>query len=95
MVTYGAENLTSSKWGKVWFEVKFDLEGKSQSPPKPIGILTKVFYTFGSNLAILADPKLSRQHTSDWRKDWRTHTHTDTHADTGDDNARGDKTGLG
>ena len=26
------------------FEVKFDLEGQGQSPPKTIGILTKVFY---------------------------------------------------
>ena len=29
------------------FEVKFDLEGQGQSPPKTIGILTKVFYTYG------------------------------------------------
>ena len=34
------------------FEVKFDLE--SQSPPKTIGILTKVFYIYGPNLVILA-----------------------------------------
>ena len=26
-------------------EVIFDLEGQGQSPPKTIGILTKVFYT--------------------------------------------------
>ena len=36
------------------FEVKFDLEGQGQSPPKTIGILTKVFYTYGPNLLILA-----------------------------------------
>ena len=36
------------------FEVKFDLEGHGQSPPKTIGILTKVFYTYGPNLVILA-----------------------------------------
>ena len=35
-------------------EVKFDLEGQGQSPPKTIGILTKVFCTFGPNLVILA-----------------------------------------
>ena len=29
------------------FEVKFDLEGQGQSPPKTIGILTKVFYIYG------------------------------------------------
>ena len=36
------------------FEVKFDLEGQGQSPPKTIGILTKVFYISVSNLVILA-----------------------------------------
>ena len=35
------------------FEVKFDLEGQGQSPPKTIGILTKVFRTSGPNLVIL------------------------------------------
>ena len=37
-----------------YFEVKFDLEGQGQSPPKTTGILTKVFYTYGPNLVILA-----------------------------------------
>ena len=32
------------------FEVKFDLKSQGQSPPKTIGILTKVFYTYGPNL---------------------------------------------
>ena len=36
------------------FEVKFDLEGRGQSPPKTIGILTKAFYIYGPNLKILA-----------------------------------------
>ena len=36
------------------FEVKFDLEGQGQSPPKTIGNLTKVFYTYDPNLVILA-----------------------------------------
>ena len=36
------------------FEVKFDLKGQGQSTPKTIGILTKVFYTYGPNLVILA-----------------------------------------
>ena len=36
------------------FEVKFDLEGHCQSPPKTKGILTKVFYTYAPNLVILA-----------------------------------------
>ena len=36
------------------FEVKFDLEVQCQSLPYTIGILTKVFYTYGPNLVILA-----------------------------------------
>ena len=36
------------------FEVKFDHEGQGQSPPKIIGILTKVFYIYGPKLVILA-----------------------------------------
>ena len=55
------------------FEVKFDLEGQGQSPPKTIGILTKVFYTYGPNLVILAwtGDELSRRQTW-WRTDGRT-----------------------
>ena len=57
------------------FEVKFDLEG--QSSHKTIGILTKVFYTYGPNLVILAwkGYELSRGQAGGWR------THTDTHTD--------------
>ena len=55
------------------FEVKFDLEGQGQSPPKTIGILTKVFYTYGPILVILAwtGDEVSRGQTW-WRTDWRT-----------------------
>ena len=55
------------------FEVKFDLEGQGQSPPKTIGILTKVFNTYGPNLVILAwtGVELSRGQTW-WRTDGRT-----------------------
>ena len=67
-------------------EVKFDLEGQGQSPPKTIGILTKVFYIYGPNLVILADTghELSRGQARDWRTDGRTHTQTDA----GNDNTR-------
>ena len=77
------------------FEVKFDLEGQGQSPPNTIGILTKVFYNFGPNLAILAwtGPELLRGQASDWHTDW--HTHTDTHTDAGDDNTRRPKLASG
>ena len=67
------------------FEVKFDLEGQGQSPPKTIGILTKVFYTYGPNLVILAwtgDELLRRQ---TW---WRTDGLTDGRTDAGNDNTR-------
>ena len=59
------------------FEVKFDLECQGQSPPKTIGILTKVFYTYGPNLVILAwtGDELSRGQTW-WRTDGRTQATT-------------------
>ena len=55
------------------FEVKFYLEGQGQSPPKNMGILTKVFNTYGPNLVILAwtSDELSRGQTW-WRTDGRT-----------------------
>ena len=58
-------------------KVKFDLEGQGQSPPKTIGILTKVFYTYGPNLVILAwtGDELSRGQTW-WRTDGRTQATT-------------------
>ena len=59
------------------FEVKFDLEGQGQSPPKTIGILTKVFYIYGPNFVIPAETghELSCGQTEGWRT--RTDTHTD------------------
>ena len=36
------------------FEFKFYFEDQGHSLPKTIGILTKVFYTYGSNLVSLA-----------------------------------------
>ena len=55
------------------FKVKFYLDGQSQSPPKTIGILNKVFYTYAPNLVIPAwmGDELSRGQTW-WRTDWRT-----------------------
>ena len=67
------------------FEVKFFLEGQCQSPPKTIGISTKVLHNYGPNLVILAwtGDELSRGQTW-WRKDGRTDGLTDgqTHATT-------------
>ena len=54
------------------FEVKFDRERQGQSPPKTIGFLTKVFYTYGPNLLILA----WTGQASDWHTDSHTYTHT-------------------
>ena len=67
----------AQNWVIFDFEVKFDLEGQCQSPPKTIGILTKVFYTYGPNLVILAwtDDELLRGPAGGWRT--RTDTHTD------------------
>ena len=74
-------------------EVKFDLEGQGQSPPKTIGILTKVFYTYGPNLVILAwtGDELLRGQASDYR----THGQTDTQTDAGNDNTRRPKLASG
>ena len=60
------------------FEVRFDFEGQGQSLPKTIGILTKVFYTYGPNLMILpwTGDELSRGQASDYRTDGRTHRQT-------------------
>ena len=73
------------------FEVEFDLEGQCQSPPKTIGILTKVFYPYGPNLVILAwtGDELSRGQASDYR------TRTDTQTDAGNDNTRRPKLASG
>ena len=64
------------------FEVKFDLEGQGQLSYKTIGIITKVFCIFGSNLVILAQtgPELLRGQAK-VLTDRRTHTHTDTQTD--------------
>ena len=75
------------------FEVQFDLEGQGQSPYKTIGILTKVFYTYGPNLVILAwtgDELLCGQ-----ASDYRTHGRTDTQTDAGNDNTRRPKLASG
>ena len=68
------------------FEVKFDLEGQGQSPKKTMGILTKVFYTYGPNLVILTwmGDELSRGQASDYRTHGQTDgpTHRQTQATT-------------
>ena len=64
------------------FEVKFHLEGQGKSPPKTIAILTKVFYTYGPNLVILAWTGDKLSHTQTW---WRTDL-TDGWTDVGNDN---------
>ena len=79
------------------FEVKFDLEGQDQSPPKTIGILTKVFYTYVPNLVILAwtGDELSRGQASDYRTHGRTDGRTDTQTDAAKDNTRRPKLASG
>ena len=61
------------------FENKLHLTCHAQSTPKTIGILTKVFYTCGPNLVILAwtDDELSREQA----RDYRTHRRTDGQTD--------------
>ena len=75
------------------FEVKFDPEVQGQSPPKTIGTLTKVFYTYGPNLVILArtGDELSRGQACGYRTHRRTHRQTDA----GNDNTRRPKLASG
>ena len=67
---------------KFWL-FRFELEGRGQSSPNIIGILTKVFCTSGPNGVILAwmGHKLSRGQTegspSEAHTDGRKHNHTD------------------
>ena len=65
------------------FGVQFDLEGQVQSPPKTIGIFTKVFYTYYPNLVILAwtGVELWRGQASAYRTHRRTGGRTDGHTD--------------
>ena len=55
VVIYYAVVVGPEKWR---FNLKFDFEGQGQLQPKTIGILTKLFRTFGPNLVIL--PSMSR-----------------------------------
>ena len=56
------------------FQVKFDLEGQGQSTHKTIGILTKMFCMYGSNLVILAGT--SHKLSCGQARDWRPHEQT-------------------
>ena len=81
---------------KIWqfFTLKLNLTLKVKvNHPKNKGILTKVFYTYGANLVILAwtGVELSRGQASDYR----THGRTDTQTDAGNDNTRRPKLALG
>ena len=94
ILAYTGDKLSSGQAQnevKLDFHVKFDLEVQSRSPPKIIGILTKVFCTYVSNLVILAwtADELSCGQASDW------YTHTDRYTDRGDDNTRRPKLASG
>ena len=87
-----------------YFEVKFDLESNSQSPPKSIGIITKVFYTLESNsqsppksIGIITKVfyKWVIVRTSKWLPYTRTDGRTYTQTDAGNDNTRMPKLASG
>ena len=75
------------------FEVKFDLEGQGQLPPKTMGTLTKVFYTYGPNLVIHLSMNgwgvIARTSI------WLPHTQTHKQTDAGNDNTRRPKLASG
>ena len=74
-------------------EVKFDLRGQGQSLPKTTVILTKIFYSYGLNLVILAErgDELSHRQARDWRTDIHAHRQTDA----GNDSTRRPKLASG
>ena len=78
-----------------YFEVKFDLEGQGQSPPKTIGILTKVFYTYGPNLVILAWEQVMRYCADKHVITVHTDGRMDRQTDAGNDNTWRPKLALG
>ena len=82
-------NSQSQNGVNFYFEVNLTLK-VSQSPPKTSGIFTKVFYTYGPNLVILAETvaELSCGQARYWRTHGRTHRQMDTHTQTDNDNTR-------
>ena len=72
-MSYRGDKLQGQNWVKFDFKVKFDLAGQGWLPPKTIGILTKVFCTFGSNLVVL--PCHNGSWVITWTKKSSTHTH--------------------
>ena len=75
------------------FEVKFDLESQGQSPPKTIGILPKVIYTYGPNLVIIA--WTGNELSGGQARGYRTHRRTHRQTDAGNDNTRRPKLASG
>ena len=73
---------TSSKWGNFWFEVKFDLEGQGQSPPKNNRDLNQVRLHLWSKFV---DPSLNGwwviAHSSKCLPHTQTDGRTDGHTD--------------
>ena len=71
---------TSSKLGKFWHWGEIWHWSQDQSPNKTIGVLTKVFYTYGPNLVILAwmGDKLSYGQPHDYRTQRRIDGHKDS-----------------
>ena len=56
------------------FEVKFDLEGQGQSPPKTIGILTSLLHLWSK----FGHPSLNGSRVIARTSKWLTHRHTHT-----------------
>ena len=84
---------TNSKWGKIWFQVKFDLEDQSRSSPITIGTQIKVFCISGPNLVILA--WMGYELSCRQARDWYTHTQTYRPTNAGDDNTQRPKLASG
>ena len=76
---WGVMMQTSSKWGKIGFDVKFDLEGQCRSFYKITGIIIKVFTPVIWNLVIWTwtGDELSCGQARGWRTDGSMDARTD------------------
>ena len=79
------------------FEIKLNLTFQARSNPKIWGILTKVFYSYGPNLVILActGDEISRGQARAYPTPRRTDGRTQRQTDAGNDNTRSPKLASG
>ena len=95
-MTYGADNLTSSKWGKFWlWSLIWSWRSRSITCKNNRDLNQDLLHLWSK----FGDPTLNGSRviaqTSKWLTHRPTHTHMDTHTDAGDDDTRRPKRASG